>query len=265
MVDTRSNGCQSSGQAEATAGENSPALPLFYKHPQPVTAEGFRGKSLKIERDFRFAAETNSVPLNLPEFVAASKVFPIVFTISDRAIPVAILGIKDSQNLFVDEAGNWIFGAYIPAYVRRYPFVFTTGRSGDELILCIDDASDLLEDGDARPLYVDGEPSDVLKEALEFCNDFQNQHRLTTGFMAEMQKHDLLIVKEMTYTSPDGKRYSLAGFRLIDEEKFNTLADEVFLDWRQRGWLPFIYCHFLSVSNLAALGLRAAQIDSSAD
>ena len=235
---------------------------MFYKNPQALTPERHTGKSIRAERNYRFATDTNSVPLNLQEFVIAGKTFPIVFTIEDPAIPVAVLGLGNQQNLFVDDAGNWVLGAYIPAYIRRYPFIFTTGTEEGQLVLCVDEDSEFVEEGDDRPLFVDGEPSDVLNEALQFCNDFQSQFEVTKAFVSEIDQHDLLVSKEMTYTSPEDKRYSLAGFRIIDEEKFNALDDDVFLEWRRRGWLPFLYCHFLSVSNLVVLGLRASQIDS---
>ncbi len=72
------------------------------------------------------------------------------------------------------------------------------------------------------------------------------------------------MCKEMTFTANSGQRYALGGFQMIEQEAFNALPDDVFLDWRRRGWLILVFCHLLSVSNMAVLGESAARIDAQA-
>ncbi len=258
-------GTDGNGTSDGTppaSWEPSGGLPQFYQRPQPLTKERHSGKSIRLRRDYGFAGTANAVPLNVEEFPLASKTYPIVFAGEDPPMPVAILGVKEGQNQFVDEDGAWTSGAYIPAYVRRYPFIFSDVKNSSELVLCIDEASDILEDSAGRPLFVDDEPSEPIKQMLDFCTAFQRQHAITRQFMEDVAKHNLLAPKEMTFTADSGPRYALGGFQLIEEEAFNALPDEVFLDWRRRGWLVLVFCHLLSVSNMAVLGERAARLDT---
>jgi hypothetical protein len=52
---------------------------------------------------------------------------------------------------------------------------------------------------------------------------------------------------------------TLRGFDVVDEAKFNALPDELFLDWRRRGWVHLIYCHLMSMGNWARLVDLAAK------
>jgi hypothetical protein len=233
----------------------SPALPLFYKNPRPVNREVHEKKSVKKERDFAFAANTNSIPIAASEFPAAAANYPILFTSGEPAAPIALLGLERGQNLFVSD-GKWAQGCYVPAYARRYPFIFSDVPGNDQLALCIDEESGFLEDGDANPIFIDGEPSEQLKTALNFCEHFQRDFTLTSDFSSALSEAGLLAPKEMTYNSQDGQRVGLTGFRVIDEKKLNELPDETFLEWRKKGWLAPIYAHLLSIANVSALAVR---------
>ena len=260
----KKSGNGASDEKSPASWEPTGELPLFYQRPQPLTTERHGGKSIRSQADYGFAGAANAVPVNAEEFPFASKTYPIVFAGADPPMPVAILGVKERQNQFVGENGVWTNGVYIPAYIRRYPFIFSEDKDSGELTLCIDEASEFLEDGAEQPLFVDDEPSDKTKKMLEFCTVFQRQIAITREFMENVTKQNLLAPKEMTFTANSGQRYALSGFQMIEEEAFNALPDDVFLDWRRRGWLVLVYCHLLSVSNMAVLGKRAARIDAQA-
>ena len=261
----KSGGNGASDETSAASWEPTGDLPLFYQRPHPLTTERHGGKSIRSRADYGFAGAANAVPLNAEEFLLASKTYPIVFAGADPPTPVAILGVKERQNQFVDEDGAWASGVYIPAYVRRYPFIFSENKDSGELTLCIDEASEFLEDGAEQPLFVDDEPSDKTKQMLEFCAAFQRQIAITREFMENVAKQNLLAPKKMTFTANSGQRYALSGFQMIEEEAFNALPDDIFLDWRRRGWLVLVYCHLLSISNMTVLGERAARIDAQAN
>ncbi len=247
--------------SETTAKPETRGLPLFYKEPRALSAERHGGKSLKPRRDYAFARDTNSVPLNAEEFKVAARFYPIVFTTTEPAVPVAVLGVKEAQNLFVDEAGAWTKATYIPAYVYRHPFIFSAGRNERQYVLCIDESSDLLTEGEGQPLFVDGEPSELVRKALDYCSAFQRQNELTRAFAAEIEKQGLLSEKEVNYTAAGGRRFNLRGLRVVDERKFNELPDDVFLEWRRRGWLHLVYCHLISIGNLTTLAELASRRD----
>lgn len=229
------------------------ALPLFYKQPSPLVAERDAELTLAASGDHRFAAITNSVPLVASELPQACKHFPILF--SEGAAPqmVALLGLRTGENLFVDSAGRWSEGAYIPAYVRRYPFIFLESDDSSEYTLCIDLAAPGVGTGSGSRLFENGEPTDFTRTALDFCREYQAHFRFTADFIAALQEADLLVENRADVTLSDGERLSLSGFQVIDEERFNALPDETFLQWRRRGWLHLVYCHFISVGNWGAL------------
>ena len=158
------------------------ALPVLYRRPMPLDPGRHGAMSLKRMTSFPFARETNSVPLNGVEFPFAMRHYPIVFTAGAQPNPVAVLGVRPDKNLFVTEWGGWADGLYIPAYVRRYPFIFMEESGGDRLILCVDEATDLLTNDSKRPLFADGKPTDVVNHALDFCTEFQAQHAATAEF-----------------------------------------------------------------------------------
>ncbi len=231
--------------------------PLFYKDPQPLHNVRHAGKGLKKPVDFGFASAAHAVAIHIQEFRLAASSYPIVFADEDPPMPLAILGIRDGENLFVDEKGQWEPGTYVPAYVRRYPFATGQGVRENEQILYVDETSDLIVDcdgeQDAEPLFADDEPSERTKEIREFCAAFQQQAPVTTAFVEEVKKLDLLGSKEIRLDLPDGGTQLLTGLRIIEEEKFNALPDDAFLEWRRQGWLPLVYWHWASMDNFHRL------------
>lgn len=235
------------------------ALPLFYKSPRPLNTEADALNSLARHPTFNFAATTNSVPLLASEFTLACKHYPIVFTITEGAQPVALLGLRNNDNLFVDAEGQWAASHHIPAYVRRYPFIFMESADQSQFTLCIDEAATAFVPGTDNPFFKDGNPTDMTHKALDFCRAFQGDHVYTQEFAKAIVEADLLIENRADITLNSGEKISLAGFRVIDEKRFNALPDATFLNWRDRGWLPLVYCHLMSASNWGTLINRQAQ------
>tara|TARA_B100000676_G_scaffold246863_1_gene249882 strand:+ start:811 stop:1665 length:855 start_codon:yes stop_codon:yes gene_type:complete len=249
--------------AETAAKADSEGVrwPLFYNMPVPLSLERHADKSINLERRFGFAANTNMVPVNMQEFSRVAISYPIVFTESAPASAIAILGLRQGQNLFVDDAGAWDGGVYVPAYVRRYPFIFSTGQEDEQLVLCVDEADALIVDGtgaeNTQAIYDGEEASETIKKMLEFCAAFHRQSLATREFVDELENRDLFRPGTVTITNESGEQFNLRGFRMVDEAKFNALPDEAFLEFRRKGWLHAITSHLVSVQNLAALGFRS--------
>jgi hypothetical protein len=253
-------------QGNGSAGAQAAALPIFYRRPRPLNSELDRGKSLCLAPDHGFARFTNSIVLNGGEFPSAMRCYPIVFSLAEPASAVAVVGLADNENLFVDAEGKWAADLYVPAYVRRYPFILMEQQGGTpergELILCYDEESGLLVDGGERPLFDGAEPAKLLHDAIAFCREFHAQHLATTAFVRALAAHGLLVRNEARVVLDAGKQMTLRGFEIVDETKFNALPDEVFLDWRRRGWLHLVYCHLMSMGNwtrLVDLATKRAQ------
>jgi hypothetical protein len=240
------------------------ALPLFYRNPRPLNTEVDTRNSLARHPDFNFAATTNSVPLLASEFTVACKHYPIVFAITDGAQPMALLGLRNNENLFVDIEGQWAASQHIPAYVRRYPFIFMESADQSQFTLCIDEAATAFIAGTDNPFFNEDGPSEMTHKALEYCRAFQGDYSYTQEFANAVAAADLLIENRADISLNSGEKISLSGFRVIDEKRFHALPDETFLNWRDRGWLPLVYCHLLSANNWGMLIDRQVSSGSTA-
>ena len=222
-------------------------LPLFYKKPIPLDAKKHTNLSLKKDFGFGFTNNINAVPVNMIEMPQISHYYPIAFSPDDNATPVAILGLRDNENLFLNNENNWNANSYIPAYVRRYPFIFSELPDSDQLTLCIDDTPAAIEKSKDQPFFdEEGKPSDLSKNALEFCKSYHAASGQTLEFSKAIAKSDLLIEREAQINIAGNRRINFSGFKIIDEKKFAELDDKTFLEWRAKGWLPFIYAHLFS-------------------
>ena len=245
----KSNGEASA--APASASEQASALPLFFKKPVVLEVARHGKATVTPITDYSFARDTNSVPLNGIEFIEASKHYPIVFTTGDAPMPVAVLGLE-TTNYFINAKGAWKADHYIPAYARQYPFIFFEQPEQKQFYLCIDEASDAyhadaVEGG--QPIYTDGKASELSNNALQFCTAYYQHHTITKNLCADLAEHKLLGPFQSQATLPSGKQLHLSGFQMIDEAALNALPDEVFLEFRKKGWLAFIYLAMSSASN----------------
>jgi hypothetical protein len=165
-------------------------------------------------------------------------------------VPLALLGLNEGVNVFVEDDGTLNTPIYMPAYVRRYPFLLAKlTPEAEELSLCFDPSSDLIgafEDG--SPLFENGEPTENCKRMLEFCEQFETAGQKTANFVAELNKHGLLIDGELT-VQPEGSAqpFVYRGFRMVDEAKLREMRGDVLRSWSQSGMLPLIHAHLFSL------------------
>ena len=234
---------------------------LFYEKANPVTKERHRDWFVETGHDYSFAQSTNSVPLTAVEFPSAGREYAIVFAGANEGttIPVAILGIEDAQNLYLTADGGWKAG-YIPAFVRRYPFIFATDGEGKSFTLCIDEGfAGCNQDGQGRPLFDDeGGRTDYLEGVLKFLQEYQVQHQRTQAFIKRLQELKLLEPMQANVALKSGEKRSLAGFQVVSREKLNALSAEVIHDLFKSGALELIYSHLQSLSNFGAMVDRLA-------
>lgn len=221
-------------------------LPMFYTSPRPL--DRARDKKLRLSRPthFRFAAKTNAIPLLIDEFPMAAAYYPIVFADGPMPIPAAVVGLKNDSNLFLDAQGRWLAGSYLPAYVRRYPFILMDDPQQKQFVLCIDEASDMLGVQGEYSLFEGDEPSSFTKGAMEFCAALRQQGEATDEFVKTLREYNLLRPNDAQIEMPDKSRLQLSGFLVIDPQKFDELPDNIFLQWRKKGWIGLVYAQLLS-------------------
>jgi hypothetical protein len=244
---------QSPTQAVSDA---APRLPIFYRDTRPLSSIAHAAWRLK-DGDVTFAAEAPYVPIVVSELAAAARCYPIVFAAGD-AQPVAVLGLE-RRNLFVDR-GRWETDAYVPAYVRRYPFGFIHTGDPSGFALAIDIASDrVLQSGDdGTALFENGKPSELTRQVLEFCAAFGRDAELTRLFSTALQEQGLLVDQRADATLPDGRKLGLGGFQIVDAEKFAQLDAETVSAWHRQGLLALVHFHLASLDRFTALLNRQA-------
>lgn len=231
----------------ATAATKERTLPLFYKKPEVLRADKHKNISLVPEVKYEFARSANSLPINAAEMPRAVRHYPMVFTDTDNPFPVAVLGLRQGSNLFIEKDGSWAKGVYTPAYVRRYPFVFMRNANSKTLTLCIERTSPRVMENRDNPFFLDGKRTEVTQSALKFCQVYESEFQKTSTISQLLGKHGLFTSNRGTFTLESGEKVSLSGFKLVDEKKLNDLPAETFAELRAAGALPVIYCHLLSM------------------
>jgi hypothetical protein len=268
MTDTTSN-TPASGPAGQLDGNV-----LFYNQPEPLSSEQHGKLGVNpVDKPYAFVAASHVVPLTVTEFAPAALSYPVVF-LGEAKQAVAVMGLRQGENLYVSPQGDFRPEAYIPAYVRRYPFVFANDQQAQRLILCIDRGAPFLTEGGQAPLFVDGAPSDYVNQAMEFCNNFEQERQRTDSFVQLLRDLDLFDVREAVFTPRDekgnpGQPQKLADYFAVSEEKLKALPAEKLAELRDNGALGQIYAHLVSLlgwDRLIALAFqRASEMPTAAN
>ncbi|HCV70555.1 SapC family protein [Agrobacterium sp. 22-3674b3] len=229
-----------------------PGLPLFYKKPTLLRFEEHKDLALKRSDNLRFAAKSNAIPIVTGEFVAALRSFPIVFTGDQVPVPVVVLGLENEKNLFIDGFGSWRKGAYVPAYVRRYPFISLKIEEGQQL-LCADLSSDRIVKAGrhgAEPLFNDnGGATPSTESIMALCQAMNDDYVQTLEFARTIKEAGLLVQKHADVTLNDKRRFTLDGFYVVDPDAFRALPAETLHAWNRNGWLELLVLHIASQNN----------------
>jgi hypothetical protein len=223
---------------------------LFYKNVIALNSDVHQSLRLQPVDDLTFTSDSTAVPIVVGEFVDIARQNPIAFLRLDNGdiMPVALLGLPDGSNLYLDENGKWD-APYVPAFVRRYPFVFAeTGEN--QLTLCIDRDFEGFNESEGQPLFeAQREPGDVVKDALELLNEYQRQHALTQLFVKRLDELGILMEANAN-AQLNGRSFTLQNLLVVDENKFRAISETVLKDWFASGELGLIYAHLMSLGNL---------------
>jgi hypothetical protein len=231
---------------------------LIYNDAAPVTRIGHGNCYVEVGATFGFSANINSVPLMAVEFPHAAHEYAIVFGgTGAETTPAVILGVRGTENLFLAEDGTWT-GKYVPAFLRRYPFVFS--QSDDRLVLCIDEAfPGLNRENRGQPLFADdGSPSPYVDGVVKFLQDYQGQFEATKRVCARLVALNLLEPMQAQVTMPEGPNVSLGGFMAVNREKLKALPRETLAEMAKSDELEMIHLHLHSLRNFDALRDRLA-------
>lgn len=238
------------------ASAPTPNLPLFYKDLMPLNLRDHDSwRSKKIDTADWLVGQ-HAVPLTVEEFPLAQRHFPIIFSSGDNPVPLALFGLNEGVNVFVDSKGKVTEDVYLPAYIRRYPFILARlDSNNDNMSLCFDPSSKILGDfksGDK--LFADGKPSDFTQGVLQFCEKFEQAGQRTQSFIDELKKHDLLMDGEVAIQREgEDKPFVYRGFKMINAEKFREIRGDQLRTWNQNGMLALIFAHISSLDLLRVI------------
>jgi hypothetical protein len=225
---------------------------MFYERVVALNDQTHAKLKVRPATNFAYAAGTNSVPLLASEFFEAAREYPIVFARGEAGpVPAALLGLRESENLYVDAAGKWD-ARYVPAFVRRYPFVPGKGAQG-ELLVCIDEASHCFGTKEGEPLFVEGKPSAQLDHAMKFLTEFHQAAATTELLGRRLQELGLLRQADSLAQLNDGTQFRLNGLSVVDETKLRALDRDAVQELFANGTLAVVYAHLMSLGNLGTL------------
>jgi hypothetical protein len=225
-------------------------------------SSGRHGKaSVEVSDKYGFTRRVNSIPLMAVEFPMAAPEYAIVFAANGESVlPVVILGARKDENLYLSNDDQWR-AQYIPAFVRRYPFVFSASEDGQTFTLCVDEAFQGLNfQGRGKALFdADGQPTEYVNNVLKFLQEYRVQHLRTETFCKRLRELDLLEPMQAQFTLGDGEKMALTGFSVVNRSKLKALADDQVGELARSDELELIYLHLQSMRNFSALKDKLVQ------
>ncbi len=243
------------------------SLPVLYKDLIPLNSNDHGDWNARSVDKAPWVAGQHAIPLTVEEFPAAQRSFPIVFSSGENSVPLALMGLNEGVNVFFDDDGSLRdeVAPYIPAYIRRYPFLLAKlDPNSDNLSLCFDPSSELVgkfDDGQAL-FGEDKQPSEHTKGLLQFCEKFEEAGSRTQLFMKELEDHDLLMDGEIAINRADNpdQPYIYRGFRMVNQDKLRELRGDQLRKWNENGLLPLIFAHLFSLDLMRNIFARQVEL-----
>lgn len=236
---------------------NAQTLPLLYRNVTPLSRERHGDWFIDPDQGYAFAAGTNSVFLTVSEFAIAAREFAIVFARDTvgTAVPAVLLGLANDSNLMIGEDGAWR-GQYVPAYLRRYPFILAgQGEAAEQYTVCVDESYsgfNTAAEGE-RLLAEDGAQGAHLAARLQFLKDYLNASQLTAKFCEALTAADLLDSTQANISLNSGGQFQLGGFYCVTRERLLKLPPDRLKFFLEQGYLDLIYLHMHSLANMDKL------------
>lgn len=231
---------------------------FLYERPELLSREMHGEYGINPpQRPFEFCAKVRAIPLVLGEFVLAARTYPIIFHQSTQMIPLAVVGIVDDVNLFVDDNGNWESETYCPAYVRRYPFAIASESGSDRLAIVVDMAFPWLAPGGQNQFFANGQPTQATQQMIEFCKGYEGDRRVSEDLLKQLEALDLVTAQQAQYQPPGtSENLAFANYFGVDEERLRNLSDSKFLEMRRTGLLGIVHAQLWSMGNWRMLMQR---------
>lgn len=233
----------------ASAPGNS-GLPMLYQDLVPLSSQEHATWKMRPMASLEFIANVHAIPLTVDEFPIAQRFFPIVFATGPDPVPLALMALNEGVNTFVED-NKYRENTYLPAFIRRYPFLLARLQANsEEMSLCFDPTAGMLGDfEDGLPLFENGEPTQVVKDMLGFSEQFEIAAQRTTAFMKDLAETGLLEDGELNIQHQSSEApFLYRGFGMVNEEKLRDLRGDQLRKMSQNGMLTLLYAHLFSLS-----------------
>lgn len=232
----------------------------LYEKPELLTPENHGTMGFTpAERPFDFVRHARVVPLTMIEFGSAQRTYPIIFSELEKPTPLAVVGLLDDVNLFVNDDGQWDEFAYVPTYLRCHPFTFAR-EAGGQLAVVVDRNAASVSETPKYPFFVDNEPSEYTNALTQLCTQFERERQRTVQFCDKLVELDLLATMRTAQTTRedggDGEEKPLADYVAIDAKKLDELPADTIYELHQAGFLSAAYLHLYSLENWRHLMAR---------
>jgi hypothetical protein len=225
-------------------------LPIFYGGLEPLSSNLHPNYKVRSSDTAPFLVDVHAIPITIDEFPSVQRFCPIVFSSGENPVPLGLMGLNEGVNVYVDSDGKLNQELYVPAYVRRYPFMLARlAPDAQELSLCFDPTSGLVgEFDDGQALFDGDKPSEATNQILKFCEEFELSAQRTVSFMNELKTADLLMEGEVAIQATGVEQpFIYRGFQMVNEEKLRELRGDELRKMNQNGMLALVFAHLFSM------------------
>jgi len=225
----------------------------MYNNIELITKDEHKEFGVANVEGFAHAKELTTSMITMSEYYQSCKSYPIVFAKNEEEgwFSVALLGLE-KENKFLKD-GVWKEDCYIPAYIRRYPFIYI--KNEDDLLLGFDaDHKVSKEEAGERHFFdKDENTTEFVTNVLTFMNQVQNSTKATKEFIETLEELDLLEASNITGNNAEGKEISITGFWVLKEDKLNELTQKNKTMLCKKSYMQPITAHLISLSNIQKL------------
>jgi len=226
----------------------------MFKSIVAISKELHSNKKVKELASFDFASKLNVASIMVHEFSKAASIYPIVFIEdkeNDKFRAVVLLGLEEGENLFVQD-GKWM-ASYVPSIIRRYPFVLAQTEDEDKFTICIDEESGLISDTEGQLILDEnGEPQELIEKVKKYLSELQQMEKFTDSFCSYLKENNMFTPLNMKVKFKNEIK-NINGAYVVNEDRLNAISDEKYLEFKNKQYIPAIYAHLGSLSQIERL------------
>ncbi|MEM9057094.1 MAG: SapC family protein [Pseudomonadota bacterium] len=251
--------------ADANTPADEPLTGKMFLFEQPELLNKEQHGKLGITRreaPFGFAREIRAVPVTVGEIATMQKAYPVVFSDLENPVPLAIVGIFEDRNLFVDDEGRWDPDHHVPAYLRCHPIAFAR-RSDDQYAVVIDRSSGAISEAPQFPFFDGDKLAAEVQTMVDFCATYDRDRRRTQEICEAIKALGLLSAQQAAGTPPGStEEKPIANYVAVDASKLDSIEKDALMEIHKSGALATIFAHLYSLENWGRLLHRRSKLSS---